>query len=193
MAVPAADRFPARHLARLLLLFWVIASTAAHATGIEIGRLETRLLGDDYLLDARIDYQFSEAVEEALENGVPLRMDVRVQVVREGAWFWEDGVLDRHLRHQIRFQPLSNLYKVTDIKAEREQNFATREAAISYLGDISGHVLIDRRLLEEGESYLVRLRASLDIGALPLPLRPFAYLSPSWNLSSPWSTWPLQP
>ena len=122
-----------------------------------------------------------------------MRMDVQLQVIREGAWFWESPVLNRHLRHQIRFQPLSKLYKVTDVKLEEEQVFATRGAAISFLGEISDHVLVDKSLLEEGESYLVRLRASLDIGALPLPLRPFAYLLPSWNLSSGWSRWPLNP
>lgn len=180
-------------LGRLVLIAAAFSVATALADGIKVSRVKTRLQGNEYLLDARIDYEFSEKVEEALENGVPLRMDVQLQIVRDGAWFWERPVLNRHLRHQIRFQPLSKLYKVTDVKRELEQNFATREAAISFLGEISDHVLVDKSLLEEGESYLVRLRASLDIGALPLPLRPFAYLSPSWNLSSGWSRWPLKP
>ena len=184
-------RFRPQGLGRLLVISSLFWATAILAYGIEVFEVETRLLGEGYVLDAQIDYDFSEAVEEALENGVPLRMDVRIQILRDGAWFWEKPVLDRHLRHQIRFQPLSKLYKVTDIKAEQEQNFATRSAAIDFLGDISDHMLIDQAQLQEGKSYLVRLRASLDVGALPLPLRPFAYLSPSWNLSSRWSTWPL--
>ena len=37
------------------------------------------------------------------------------------------------------------------------------------------------------------LKIALDIEELPLPLRPTAYLLPSWKLSSGWTTWPLRP
>ena len=42
------------------------------------------------------------------------------------------------------------------------------------------------------EEYLVRVDVKLDIEALPLPLRPVAYLKPSWDLTSGWSRWPLE-
>ncbi|MEJ2528926.1 MAG: DUF4390 domain-containing protein, partial [Gammaproteobacteria bacterium] len=61
-----------------------------------------------------------------------------------------------------------------------------RDVAIAALGDIQGMPVIKHSQLEKGKIYRVGLRASLDIDALPLPLRPMAYLSPSWNLSSEW-------
>ena len=39
----------------------------------------------------------------------------------------------------------------------------------------------------------VDLRVSLDIEALPTPLRPVAYTSFTWHLNSGWSTWKVAP
>jgi len=146
-----------------------------------------------YMLDAHIDYRFSDAALEALDNGVPLHLDVQLEILREGAWFWEAALQERTLSFVIRFLPLSELYLVVDQTSGREQNFATRAAAIDALGDLSGLSLVPQDALDPAEHYLVRLRASLDIGSLPLPLRPLAYLSPSWQLSSDWKSWPLRP
>ncbi|NCF09332.1 MAG: DUF4390 domain-containing protein, partial [Gammaproteobacteria bacterium] len=53
--------------------------------------------------------------------------------------------------------------------------------------------MLDRRLLRVGVRYGARLRASLDVEALPLPLRPVAYLSSAWDLTSEWHDWLLTP
>jgi hypothetical protein len=38
----------------------------------------------------------------------------------------------------------------------------------------------------------VRLRADLDYGVLPVPLRYYAIALPSWRLTSEWYNFPLQ-
>lgn len=163
------------------------------AEAFEIDSLSTRLRDGVYRLDARIEYEFSEAALEALTNGVPLYLDVQAQVRRTDAWFWERPAVDRHLRFMIRFLPLSELFLVRDLERDRQQNFATRRAAVSALGEVSDVELIAASELAEGVDYEVRLRASLDISALPLPVQPLAYLSSDWDLSSGWRTWPLKP
>ncbi len=175
------------------LLAGLLVAPAARAELFEIDSLSVRLRDGVYLFDARIDYEFSEAALEALDNGVPLYLDVQVEVRREDAWFWERSPVNRHLRYMIRFQPLSELFQVNDLEREVQENFATRQAAISALGELSDLKLIAADELVPEFSYQVRLRAALDIGALPLPMRPLAYLSPAWELSSDWRTWPLQP
>jgi hypothetical protein len=44
---------------------------------------------------------------------------------------------------------------------------------------------------EAGGPFEIQVKASLDIDELPLPLKPEAYLFPSWKLSSGWTKWPL--
>ena len=40
--------------------------------------------------------------------------------------------------------------------------------------------------------YVVAIKVSFDRDALPLPLRPLAYINPQWYLSSEWTLWPLK-
>ncbi len=176
-------------VAALLLLF----GSAAWAAAFSVSRVETRLEDNFYVLDARIDYRFSEAAQEALDNGVPLTIDVHLQVRREGAWLWEQSQVDRHLRFEIRYQPLSERYLVAVLPDGPKKSFVSRDSAIAALGELDGIPLIRSDAISPDKRYRVEIRASLDIEALPLPLRPLAYLKPSWKLSSGWTEWSLQP
>ena len=68
-----------------------------------------------------------------------------------------------------------------------------RAMAVSALGEIADLPVIEEKLLEAGETYRMELRSELDIEALPVPLRPTAYMSGSWKLKSEWSTWRIRP
>jgi hypothetical protein len=39
---------------------------------------------------------------------------------------------------------------------------------------------------------LFAVKVNFDRDALPLPLRPIAYIDPQWYLSSDWTLWPLK-
>lgn len=144
-------------------------------------------------MDALIEYNFSDTVHEALVNGVPLVLEVHVQLRRKGAWIWEQDVLDLKLRYQLRYQALAELYQVTDLQSGSQQSFVTQEAALLALGQLRGLTLIKPSELKKGKTYRLSLRTALDVEALPLPLRPTAYLTPSWNLKSEWKEWLLRP
>ncbi|MBA1333437.1 hypothetical protein QQ73_21150, partial [Candidatus Endoriftia persephone str. Guaymas] len=146
-----------------------------------------------YQLNTHIDYRLSEAALEALDNGVPLTFELLVRVEWSGARFWEPWLLNKRMRYQIRYNAITELFRVVDLQEGEERNFVTRDAAISALGEINGLALLDRAQLEPGKEYLVWLKASLDIESLPLPLRPLAYLNSEWRLSSGWRQWPLRP
>lgn len=186
-----------RVLCRLLPLFlglgWLLCSPAFAASGFVVTAASTRLQGQLYLLDVEVDYGFSETALEALDNGVPLTLEMRVQVRREGAWIWESNLVERRQLYTIRYQPLSELYQVTRLPEGPKRSFVTRAAALAALGEVHDLPLLDKGRLDPDESYLVRVKVSLDVEALPLPLRPVAYLKPSWDLSSGWSRWPLEP
>ncbi len=175
-----------------LLIVLLLPGQGAAAEFV-VSRGAVRLVDGTYVLDAHVDYRFSDTALEALDNGVPLTLDVHVQIQRKDAWIWEQRPLDRHLRFMIRYLSLAQLYQVVELDSGNQQNFVTREAAINALGEILAIRLVEASELQAGEKYVVKVKAILDIEALPLPLRPLAYLSPSWNLSSPWRKWQLQP
>lgn len=176
-----------------LLFLALTVSRPVMAKAFEVEGLTARAVEGVYLMDADILYQFSDEALEALENGVPLTLEVHIQLRREGAWIWESDLLDVRLRYRLLHQALHGLYQVSDLANGTQQYFATRKAALTALGRIRDVQLISVEKLQRGERYKLSLRSSLDIEALPLPLRPLAYLSPAWNLSSEWSIWRLQP
>ena len=188
---PAAARFFC--LIGLLLFLLPLALSAQDEEGFHVTSLKASLVGDQYLMNADIRYQLSEKALEALVNGVPLTLEVHLQVRRQGAWIWENDLLDVRLRYQIRYHALAELYQVHDLQSDSQQNFVTRDSALAALGTIRAVPVVKKEKLEPGEVYNMALKTVLDIEALPLPLRPTAYLSPAWNLSSEWRVWPLQP
>jgi hypothetical protein len=190
-----AHRFPWVPILLAALLLPGIVLTSAPVAAKEAFRVEsvaTRLDGDTLTMDAHIDYAFSEVALEALDNGVPLTMEVHIQVRRADAWIWEENLLDQRLRYLIRYKPLSQRYLVGRLPESGGRDYVTRDAAISALGDLRGVQLLRKDRLEPGEAYDLHLQATLDIEELPLPLKPIAYLLPSWKLSTGWTKWPIE-
>jgi hypothetical protein len=168
-----------------LLWLWLLP-LAGMAGGFEITRLQCPLEEEYYRLDAEIDYRFSPDALEALQNGVRLTLELHIQVRRRDAWVWQEDIKSSRLRYTLRYHALSGLYQLEELGGGNRQSFATLEAALTALGSIDGLPLVKASQLAPGIRYLARLKTSLDLDALPLPLRPLAYLSPSWNLSSGW-------
>jgi hypothetical protein len=169
------------------------AATEA-AAEFSVKEVRTREDGGTLVMDATIDYGFSEDALEALDNGVPLTLEVHVQLRSSDAWVWDDSLVDQRLRYAIRYKPLSERYLVSQLPGDSGRSYVTRDAAITALGEIEGLQLVStERLHEEEGPFEIHIRASLDIEELPLPLKPLAYLYPSWKLSSGWTKWPLEP
>jgi hypothetical protein len=159
----------------------------------EVVQVRTRLDGDNYLLDARIDYGFSDRALEALDNGVPLTLLVQLQVRPAKAWVWTENLTDLAFRYRIRYKPLSESYLVTQLPGRDGHTYVSRDAAIDALGEITDLHLLNHDRLDPETDYELRIRVSLDIEQLPLPLRPMAYLHPAWKQASDWTRWPLTP
>lgn len=174
----------------ILVLF---AMAALAAKSFNVADVKTQLKNGTYVMDARIDYQFSERALEALDNGVPLTLEVHIQIRPVNDWIWDESLVDRRLRYRIRYQPLSERYLVSQLPGESGRTYFTRDAAVEALGEIKGLQLLNRDRLEPDQRYEVQIRAALDVEELPLPLRPMAYLYPSWKQSSKWTKWPLTP
>jgi hypothetical protein len=180
-----------RQFAGLLLL---ALATAGVAEEIVFRQVALTLSQEGFiLLDAEIDYDLTETVSEALENGVPLTFETHVQMRRAEAWLWESDTIEHRLRTVLRHRPLSGLYELRSLEGSEPVSFATRDSALRALGRIIAMPIIARSELDLDDEYVVRLRVRLDIEALPLPMRPIAYLRRDWSLASePWE-WRLKP
>jgi hypothetical protein len=177
-----------RLYALCLLWFWAGWVSAAEFTiyDVQIAKQDNR-----YLMNMQIEYRLSETALEALSNGVPLTLEVQVQVEKLWGSFWEQRPAEFSLRRQIRHHALTGLYRVVDLQTEEEKSFVTQDAALDALGELNSLKLVSADDLDPTVDYHVRIRAELDIESLPLPLRPLAYLGKEWKMTSGWSQWPL--
>jgi hypothetical protein len=187
---------PAGWLAAAALLL-VNAGTGASVraedrSGFEVREVGTRLEDGFYLLDARIDFQFSAEAREAMDNGVPITVIVDVEIRRQGR-FWGRQVAALTDRYRIENHALTNRYVIRRLASGEARTYGSYAEMVAALGTIDDLPLVDHLLIEADEAYRLRLQVRLDIEALPSPLRLVAYLSSLWRLESDWHEWPLTP
>jgi len=180
-------------VAGLLAMLLLVIAAAVPARDFEVEQVTTRLDDDTFFMDANIRYGFSENALEALDNGVPLTVEMHIQVRPKDDWIWQESLVDLRLRYRIRYKPLSERYLVLQLPGTQGRTYVTRDAALTALGEIRDLPLVSRDSLDADTAYEVQVRVSLDIEELPLPLRPMAYLYPSWKQASKWTKWPLTP
>ena len=178
-------------LLALLALLALLRATDAQAAGFDVIEASTRLDGGVYRLNAQIEYSFSEPALDALQNGVPLTIELLMEVRRRRSWVWDETVYSLVQRFRLEYHALSRQYLVHNLNSGERRNFSTRLAALRFMGRIHEFPLLDRSLLAPDRRYEGALRAQLALDTLPTPLRLFAYLSEDWQLASEWYTWPL--
>ncbi len=188
----------ARRAGLLLATLALLASPMARGgpPGTEkfaVERVSARLVDGVYLLDADLDLRFEDSSLEAMANGVPLTVALDIEVLRVRRHLWDPRIARLSARYTIRAHPLTGRYLVTDLASGASRSFPDIAQARAALGRIRGFPLIDAKLLEPGARYRLRVRARLDIEALPSPLRPLAYLESLWRLRGGWSEWSFEP
>ena len=178
----------------LLMLALLAAWGARPALGAEIvvSEAQTYLVDKVYHLDARIDYDFSQQAVEALLNGVPLVVQLEIEINRLRDYLWSETVANLRQRYQLAYEALTGRYVITNLNSGADAYYPNLAAAVEALGEVRGLPLLDAGLLAEGERYEVSMRASLDLEALPVPMRIMGYFSSDWRLASEWYIWSLE-
>jgi hypothetical protein len=163
------------------------------AADFHIHEVHVRLKDQVYLLDADIDYQFSEEALEALHNGVPLTVRIDIEIDRPRQWLWNINLGSLEQGFRLQYHALSDQYVLKNLNSGALYAYHSLWVALDELGMLRDYPLIDHKLLDPEQEYLVRLQARLDIEALPSPLRPIAYITPAWRLKSDWYQWSFKP
>ena len=190
--VPVAGRVPLSHvlLAALLAALFTVSVAANEAGEFLVEDAHAWASGDTHLLDARFAIRLSSGAKEALENGVPLTFELQIQLVKKNNWLW-DVVEVEHVRvRELQYHALSRTYQLRDASRGTQGNYSRLDDALVAAGTIDG-LLLSSEPLRPDRTYVIRLRGSLDIEALPTPVRLLAYVSSGWDMNSEWYAWPL--
>lgn len=180
---------PAIAFAATLFLF---SGTALAKKGrFEIRTAETRLYNGVYFASARVDYDLSGEAIEALESGVVLPFNLRVELNRVRRWWPDKEVATLDQDYQLSYQLLSQRYIVKNLNSGEQDSFATLFSALSNMGRVVDLPIIDESLLRPGTRYEIRMRVVLDQSTLPGPIRFIAFWSSGFKLQSSWYVWNL--
>jgi len=169
----------------------VVGQSSARET--RISSVRTLLADGVYRIGANVDFEFNETLHDALHNGVPLLIELRFEVLRQRRWLWAGLVAELRQRFELQYHALSQRYLVSNYSTGVQHIFSTMNDALEYIGNVYDLPLIDANLLEPHHTYMVRMRADLDVESLPTPVRLWAYLGSAWSLKGDWYQWPLQP
>jgi hypothetical protein len=169
------------------------ADAARDTPRFEIRSAYAELEDAVYFLHARINYPLSKQALEALQSGVELNFQLRIEVNRVRRYIPDANVATLLQRYQLRFNALVNRYVVRNLNSGGQQSFASLDAALSFLGRVSDLPILDKALLDPDRKYILKLQAELDVRRLPAPIQLLAFWLDDWRLTSAWYTWPLQP
>ncbi|MEJ2439200.1 MAG: DUF4390 domain-containing protein [Gammaproteobacteria bacterium] len=175
-----------------LLVFGLSLPGLAQAKGFTIRSVSTHLQNKVYLLDANIDYQFSQTALEALRNGVPLIVLLDIKVEQKRSWWFNKTIAELQQGYLLLYHALTEKYIVNNLNSGAQDNYEQLSTALRALGEVKDLPILDAHLTNKGDHYIVRLRTRLDLESLPAPMRPLAYISSDWRLESDWYQWPLQ-
>jgi hypothetical protein len=189
-------KFSALVLGTLLVLgsaSEVVAQDRPEREGyFDVRSASTRLEAGVLELDARLQLVLSDDALAALDNGVPLTIELKLEVIRERRFMLDATDAELSVQYELEYRPLSQRYIVRNLNSGDQDSFATLYSALNNLGRIQELPVIDVSLLEPGADYRMRLQALLSTQQYPAPLRLLFFWRDDWQLKSDWYEWPLE-
>lgn len=192
---------PACLNSRLLtaLLLFTVSAAAVDAQApveregyFEVRSADSRVVDGVHTLDARLQLVLSSEALEALSSGVPLTIELQLQVIRIRRFYLDDVEAELAVRYELEYRPLSQRYIVRNLNSGNQDSFATLYSALNNLGRVQDLPVIDDALLAPDKTYRLRLRALLNTQQYPAPLRLLFFWRDQWQLESSWFEWILE-
>jgi hypothetical protein len=171
------------------LLSTGVSAAAEDQPGFVIRTAYTELVNGVYYLNADIGLNLSDDAVNALENGLPLTVELQIEIIKHRSWWLNKQAADLEQRYQISYHELSRRFIVTNLNSGDQKSYSTYREAITDLGQVSDLPILDEKLLDPEARYDVRIRAVLDVKSFPGPMQLIASLFKGWDLSSDWYQW----
>lgn len=167
------------------------------ADGLD-GRFEVRSADLDlndgvYHLNARVDLPVSDAVRRGLTEGVPLTLELTLDIERVRQLLPNSRVAELTQRYHLQYNAVSARYVLRNENSGQQESLGTVDAAIGLLSEVRGLPVLDKALIAPDRRYEASVRAKIDYGTVPFTLRVLMFWVNDWHRESDWYTWTLQP
>src|SRR5580700_9916724 len=175
---PSANRRPRPPVAYARLVGATLAALAAtlwveslQADGLE-GRFEVRsadlqLTEGVYHLNAHLDLPVSDAVRRGLAEGVPLAVELDLDIERERQLLPNSRVAELTQRYHLQYNAVSARYVLRNDNSGQQQSLSTVDAALERLSEVKSLPVLDQSLMASNRRYEASVRVKADYGAVP--------------------------
>jgi hypothetical protein len=167
------------------------------ADGLE-GRFEIRsadleLTDGVYHLNARIDLPISEAVRHSLSEGVPLAVELDLNIKRVRQLLPNSTVAELTQRYHLQYNAVSAHYILRNENSGQQESLGSIDAAIEKLSEVRSLPVLDKALITPDRRYEANVRAKIDFGTVPFTLRLLMFWVSDWHRECDWYAWTFQP
>lgn len=174
----------------LLVLLGVFSLAFAAANSIVIKQAELEAIDDYYALNAEVEINLDEEIEEAVKKGVPLNFLIEFQIVSPRQYWFDDEIVTISQNITLSYHALSRQYLVN--RGPHQKSFETLIEAKEELAQLIDWKVLDKSLIEKGAVYKAALLIRLDETKLPKAIQVDAIASEKWNLTSQKFEWQLK-
>ena len=185
---------------RLACLWFGLATLCVQplfADGLE-GRFEIRtaaleLKDSVYQMNSRIALPVSEAVRRGLAEGVPLSLELDLNIKRVRQLLPNSTVAELTQHYHLQYNAVSARYILKNDNSGQQESLGTIGAALEQLADVKNIPVLDKALIQSDRRYEANLRARIDFGTVPFTLRLLMFWVSDWHRDSDWYAWTFQP
>ena len=165
----------------------------ASAVSPDVVNIGVGTKGKYVVMNARLVDGFTEKIQEAINNGVPIGFTFEIEL-RQDNTAWVDSLISSNkVRHRVQFDSLKKVYRFTEIGKNVRRNIITRKKSrfqklMLNLKDIP---IAPIYKLDPNEKYYVRVKADLETDRFWFPFNyifffvPFSEFETSWAQTSP--------
>jgi Domain of unknown function (DUF4390) len=200
------DRRRGRFLARRASFVCALLATGAlaavlvqplRADGLE-GRFEVRsadleLKDGVYHLNARLDLPVSDAVRRGLTEGVPLSLELDLDIKRVRQLLPNSSVAELTQRYHLQYNGVSARYILRNDNSGQQESLGTIDEAIEHLSEVHSLPALDKALIARDRRYEANVRAKIDFGSVPFTMRLLMFWVSDWHRECDWYAWTFQP
>jgi len=151
--------------------------------GFAIEQVQGKVTGQRLEIKLLQLISLSPEARAALENGVPLHIEVRAELDTM------EGELGTSRQFEIRYMPLSNHYQLSSDHPASVRTYPRLRHALAGLSEVELQLALPE--LPAGD-YPLSTRSWLEKRRLPAPMRLPAWFSPSWQHDSGWHSTSVQ-
>lgn len=140
-------------------------------------------------LDVDFKLVLDKEMIDAMQNAIPLNLTVQAVIEHPRDWWMGKTIAEDDRRYQLEYHALSKTWLITDELEHEARSFSSLRGALRSLQRIRAWPIAAAQKLRHTGHLVGRVRMTLDINKLPVPLRFPALFDSRWALNSDWFLW----